>query len=283
MNTFSEGFEVTSATADTLADLYALHPDREDAARRLEARRERLATGHVRFDQLLILRGPRGVEGTLLLAGHPAVPLFPRLRPEAPVPAVTALLRSARAQVSPERSLLLDSTLAPLGAEPARAAGWAHTATHVLYETDLRARTFAPDPDAREASAQEVSADDPAVRALLAELGRADWQPDGDEVLVALFGEGAEPLALGTVQASGRPDAATLDLIGVRPGRRGQGHGARLHAHLLARAAEDFGWHFGATDADNLAMRRILARHGARETAVQEVYLPLVPQPPERV
>ena len=180
--------------------------------------------------------------------------------------------------MSPERSLILDSTLAPRGAEPARAAGWAHTATHVLYETDLRARTFAPDPDAR-----EVGTDSPAVRALLAELGRADWQPDGDAVLVALFGEGAEPLALGTVQASGRPEAANLDLIGVRPGRRGQGHGTRLHAHLLARAEEDFGRHFGATDADNLAMRRILARHGARETAVQEVYLPLAQHTPERV
>ena len=278
MNTFTGSFEVTPATPDTLADLYVLHPDREDAARRLEALRGRLATGHVRFDQLLILRGPRGVEGTLLLAGNPAVPLFPRLRPDAPAPAVTALLRSARAQVSPERSLILDSTLAPLGAEPARAAGWAHTATHVLYETDLRARTFAPDPDAGEAST-----DSPAVRALLAELGRADWQPDGDEVLVALFGEGAEPLALSTVQASGRPDAVTLDLIGVQPGQRGQGHGTRLHAHLLARAAACFGRHVGATDADNLAMRRILARHGARETAVQEVYLPLAQHTPERV
>lgn len=283
MNTFTGNFEVTPATPDTLADLYALHPDREDAARRLEALRGRLATEQVRFDQLLILRGPRGVEGTLLLAGNPAVPLFPRLRPDAPAPAVTALLHSARAQVSPERSLILDSTLAPLGAEPARAAGWAHTATQVLYETDLRARTFAPDPDAREVSAQEVGTDSPAVRALLAELSRADWQPDGDEVLIALLGEGAEPLALGTVQASGRPDAATLDLIGVRPDRRGQGHGTQLHAHLLARAAADFGRHVGATDADNLAMRRILARHGARETAMQEVYLPLVPQPPERV
>ena len=279
MNTFTSSFEVTPATPDTLADLYALHPDREDAARRLEALRGRLATGHVHLGQLLILRGPRGIEGTLLLAGNPAVPLFPRLRPDASAPAVTALLRSARAQVSPERSLILDSTIAPLGAEPARAAGWAHTATHVLYETDLRAHTFAPDPDAR-----EVGTDSPAVRALLAELGRADWQPDGDEVLMALFGEGVEPLALGTVQAAGRPDAATLDLIGVRLEQRGQGHGTRLHAHLLARvAAAGFGRHFGATDADNLAMRRILARHGARETAVQEVYLPLVPQPPERV
>lgn len=283
MNTFTENFEVTPATPDTLADLYALHPDREDAARRLEALRDRIGDGHIQFAQALILRGPRGVEGTLLLAGHPAVPLFPRLRLDAPAPAVTVLLRSARAQVSPERRLILDSTLAPLGAEPARAAGWAHTETHVLYETHLRARTFASDPDGREASAQEVSADDPAVRALLADLGRADWHPDEEEVLIALFGEGGEPLALGTVQAAGWPDAANLDLIGVRPGQRGQGHGTRLHAHLLERAAQRFGRHFGATDAGNLAMRRILARHGARDTAVQEVYLPLAPHTPDRV
>lgn len=279
MNTLTEGFEVTPATSETLADLYALHPDREDAARRLEALRERLATGHVRLDQTLILRGPRGVEGTLLLAGNPAVPLFPRLRPEAPTPARTALLRAARAQVSPARPLILDRMLAPLGAAPARAAGWAHTATHVLYETDLHARTFAPDPAAR-----EVGADDTAVRALLAELGRADWRPDEDAVLVALFGGAGEPLALGTVEPAARPDAANLDLIGVKPGVRGQGYGTRLHAQLLGRAAAGgFTRHVGATDADNPAMRRILARHGARETTVQEVYLPLVSQTPERV
>lgn len=279
MNTFAEHLEVTPATPETLADLYALHPDREDAARRLEALRGRIAAGHVHFAQTLILRGPRGVEGSLLLAGNPAVPLFPRLRPDASASAVTALLRAARAQVSPDRPLILDSTLAPLGAGPAREAGWAHTETHVLYETDLRAHTFAPEPGAR-----EVGTDSPAVRALLAELGRADWRPDKDEVLIGLFGPAGEPLALGTVQASGRPDAATLDLIGVRPGWRGQGHGTRLYAHLLGwAAARGFARHVGATDAGNLAMRRVLARHGARETAVQEVYLPLAPQAPERV
>lgn len=277
-NTPADRFVVTPATAETLGDLYALHSDREDAARRVEGLRGRIATGHVQFSQVLILRGPRGVEGTLLVAGNSAVPLFPRLRPGSPAAAITALLGAARAQVSPDRRLILDRTLAPLGAAPAEAAGWRHTETHVLYETDLRAHVSVTDPAARAAGAN-----DPAVRALLADLGRADWAPEEDEELVALFGPDDRPCALGTVRSGHTPDLGMIDLIGVRPGLRGQAYGTRLHAHLLGRVAERFGRHVGATDADNLAMRRILARHGALDTSVQEVYLPLAPHAPDRV
>lgn len=45
--------------------------------------------------------------------------------------------------------------------------------------------------------------------------------------------------------------------------------GQRLHAHLLARAAQEFGWHMGRTEADNHAMRRIFERSGSREKARQ--------------
>ncbi|KQQ99397.1 GNAT family N-acetyltransferase [Deinococcus sp. Leaf326] len=277
-NTAADRFVVTPATAETLDDLYVLHPDREDASRGVERLRGRIATGQVQFGQVLILRGPRGVEGTLLLAGNPAVPLFPRLRPGSPAAAITALLGAARAQVSLDRRLILDCTLAPLGAAPALAAGWRHTETHVLYETDLRAYVSVPDPAAREASVN-----DPAVRALLADLGRADWVPEEDEEFVALFGQGDRPCALGTVRPGHTPDLGMIDLIGVRPGLSGQGYGTRLHAHLLGRVAKRFGRHVGATGADNLAMRRILARHGALDTSVQEVYLPLALHAPDRV
>nr|WP_254605981.1 GNAT family N-acetyltransferase [Deinococcus sp. JMULE3] len=110
-------------------------------------------------------------------------------------------------------------------------------------------------------------------------LGREAWTPGEDWTLYALTHAG-EVVALAALGASGRPDTAGIDLIGVLPQRRGQGFGARLHAHLLHLAAQTFGTHVGGTEADNHPMRRLFERHGARLVSTQlDFRAPAVPAP----
>ena len=76
-------------------------------------------------------------------------------------------------------------------------------------------------------------------------------------------------MALGAIGPSGRPGCASINLIGVLPQGRGQGLGTRLHAHLMALAAQNHWCHAGGTEADNAAMRRIFDKHGSRQMATQ--------------
>nr|WP_280527639.1 GNAT family N-acetyltransferase [Deinococcus humi] len=74
---------------------------------------------------------------------------------------------------------------------------------------------------------------------------------------------------MGAFGPSNRPGWVNVNMLGVHPGSRGQGYGTRLHAHLLARAAERFVMHGGATEAENQPMRRIFEKHGSRHDATQ--------------
>lgn len=264
MNTFT----VQPATAETLPDLVALIADREEAARRLSSLRERLAGGQLRPEQTLVLRSGRGVEGHALINAVPQIPVFPHLRADAPEEAVTVLARAILNGAGPEQRLLLDDNLAPLHAAPFEAAGWVLDSRQVMYETDLHARTY---PLARQA--QTVEADQSDIRVLLEQLGQPDWEEAEGWTLIALPAADGSIAALGAVGPGGRPDTASINMIGVRPGARGQGLGTRLHAHLLALAAQTFSRHGGGTSADNAAMRRIFDKHGSRLVATQVYFV----------
>lgn len=257
MNTYT----LEAATHDTLADVVALIPDPAEAERRLTFTRTRIEARALHPEQFLLLRSPRGVEGVCLRPASPRVPLFPQVREDVPADALIAFLCELRAAAP---RLILVSTQAPLRREEAEAAGWALQETNVVYETpDLRARSYPADPHV-----QPVTVHDPGVAAALTALGREAWVPGEDWTLHALTHAG-EVVALAALGASGRPDTAGIDLIGVLPQRRGQGFGGRLHAHLLHLAAQTFGTHVGGTEADNHAMRRLFERHGARLVSTQ--------------
>lgn len=257
-------FTVQPATAKTLSDLVALIADREDAAGRLTFMRERLAGGQFRLENTLILRSGRGVEGHALIHAVPQIPVFPHLRSGVPQEAVTALARALLETAGPGQRLLLDDNLAPLQAAPFEAAGWVLDSRQVMYETDLRARTYPPDPQA-----QTVAADQSDIRVLLEQLGQPDLELSEGWTLIALPGTDGSPVALGAVGPGGRPDTASVNMIGVLPQAHGQGLGTRLHAHLLALAAQQFATHGGGTEAENAAMRRVFEKHGSRLTATQ--------------
>lgn len=261
-------FTVERATDSTLPDAYALHPDRADAEQRLAQFRERMAAGQTRPEQFVLLRSERGVEGVVLIAQNPQVPLIPRARADTPGVGLTQFFALLH-EVAPERTLLLDSGLTELDAASAMAAGWTLDDEQVMYETDLTARTWALAPDALEGGAELLER--PEVAALLAELGQADWEMPPEWIIVALPGADGQPVALGAVGSTNRPGWASINMIGVRESEHGQGLGTRLHAHLLARAAERFTHHAGRTEASNHAMRQIFERNGS-EPRAQQLY-----------
>lgn len=252
----------------TLADFFALHPDPADVAKRLPVLRGNVEAGKVRLENVLILRSGRGVEGTALIPAAPRVPVFPRFRPGVTPGAVTVLARALRERTDPERVLLLQDDQAPLNREGVEAAGWRYGSTEVMYETDLRARSYAPIPGAIEGG--EDLWQHPGVAALLTTLGRPDEEGREDWTLVALRREADEDtfVALGAYGPS-RPGYGGADMIGVHPTMRGKGLGTRLHAHLLSRLAREFARHGGLTSADNRAMRRIFEKNGSRPTVTQ--------------
>jgi ribosomal protein S18 acetylase RimI-like enzyme len=257
-------FTVQPVTAQTLPDLVALVMDREDAARRLNVLRERLAGGQLQPGRALVLRSARGVEGHAMINPVPQIPVFPHLRSDASQEGITRLARAIREQAGSGQQLLLDSTLAPLQAAPFEAAGWVLDSRHVVYETDLHAQIYPLDPQA-----QTVAPDCPAIRELLEQLGQPELDLSEGWTLIALPDADDSPGALGAVGPGGRPDTASVNLIGVLLQSRGRGLGTRLHAHLLALAAQNYRSHGGGTDADNAAMRRIFDRHGSRLMATQ--------------
>lgn len=264
MNTFT----VQRATLATLPDAYALHPDRADAERRLAQFRERMAAGKVSPEQFVLLRSGRGAEAVTLVSDNPHVPLLSRSRADTPHAGLTRFYAFLR-EAEPGRTLVLDSILNVFDPAPALAAGWRLDDAQVTYETDLTARIWTPAPDAHEGGAELLERSD--IAALLAELGQADLELDEGWHLAALLDDEGQPAALGAFGPSGRPDWASINLIGVRGAARRQGLGTRLHAHLLARAAREFGWHVGRTEAENTAMRRIFARSGC-EVRGEQLY-----------
>ncbi|QFP76594.1 GNAT family N-acetyltransferase [Deinococcus sp. AJ005] len=264
MNTFT----VQPATAETLPDLVALIADREDAARRLNFMRERLAVGQFKLENTLILRLGRGVEGHALINAVPQIPVFPNLRADVFEEAVIALGGAILEGAGPGQGLILDDNLAPLQAAPFEAAGWVLDSRHVMYETDLRARTYPLD-----SQAQTVDADQPEIRELLKRLGQPDLELSVGWILIVLPGADGLTAALGAVGPGGRLDTASINLLGVLPPFRGQGLGTRLHAHLLALAAQQFATHAGGTEAENAAMRRIFDKHGSRLAATQMYFV----------
>lgn len=263
-------FTIDCPTPETLADLFALSADSAGAERRLTALRERLEAGTFRLDQGLILRSARGIEGTALLSGPVPVPLIPIFRLDTAEEGLTLLARALRERTAQGRLLLVQNVDAPRVTRALEAAGWALDSEHVIYETDLRARAYGKDPAVTE-GAEALTR--PGFQALLAQLGRENFElPEGWRL--ALLEDAGCVVAAGAAGPAQRPGEAGIDLIGVLPEARGQHFGTRLHAHLLALAAEESGRHMGGTDAGNASMRRIFERHGAQLQAVQLYFRP---------
>lgn len=264
MNTY----KIEQATPDTLNDIYALH-DPAEAAQRLPALIQRMAEGKTSADRFWLLRSPRGVEAVVNLTPLASIPLFPRYRDDTPPEQVTAFLRHLKGLVAgqSEQRLVLDSQFVTLNAAPAEAAGWVLNDSHVVYETDLRAGTLSLVPDALEGGADLLER--PDVQDLLRQLGQADWECHPGWGVVGLPDHAGNVVALGAFGPSNRPGWASLNMIGVQPSGRNQGYGTRLHAHLLARAAERFDWHGGGTGTENYAMRRIFQKNGSKQVSEQ--------------
>ncbi|GHF47581.1 ribosomal protein S18 acetylase RimI-like enzyme [Deinococcus metalli] len=268
---------IEPATPDTLPDLYALHPDATAAARLMETFRGRVERGEVTLSDTLILRTPRGVEGSVTFGAMPHPYVFPHLRADAPAAAVTAFLLEVRRrfQVMPERQLVLDSSRAAVGHGSVLAAGWVLDDTQVIYETDLTVARPAPDPHASEGGAELLAHAE--IQSLLAALGRsALGHAEGHRrgwtlVALAAGADDAAPVALGAYGPA-KPGYGGVDMIGVRPDRRGLGLGTRLHRHLLARLSDDHDRHGGVTAADNHAMRRIFEKSGSVHTGTQQYF-----------
>ena len=258
MNTY----KIEQATPDTLNDIYALH-DPAEAAQRLPALIQRMAEGKTSADRFWLLRSPRGVEAVVNLTPLASIPLFPRYRADTPPEQVTEFLRHLKALVAdqPEQQLVLDSQFVQLDAAPVEAAGWVMDDALVVYETDLRNVSLPLSPDALEGGSELLER--PDVQALLHELGQSDWEWHPDWVVVGLPDATGKAVALGAFGPSSRPRWGNLNMIGLQRSVRGQGYGTRLHAHLLARAAERFEWHGGGTEAENHAMRRIFEKNGS--------------------
>ncbi|QLG13268.1 GNAT family N-acetyltransferase (plasmid) [Deinococcus sp. D7000] len=257
-------FTVQHPTTETFPDLVALVPDPGEAAKRSNVLSEQIAAGQLKLEQFLILRSGRGVEGLAMVNDLAQVPIFPHLRADTPDEAITTLAQALQKQAHPGQQLILTDAFAPLNSEPMTAAGWLLDGQHAVYETDLRARSYPVD-----TQAQIVNADRPDIRALMAQLGQGDWEGSEDWTLIALTGADGRPVALCAVGPGGRPDTANLNMIGVLSQARGQGLGTRLHAHVLALAAQKFARHNGGTEVDNVAMRRIFEKHGSRLMATQ--------------
>ncbi|MPY65192.1 GNAT family N-acetyltransferase [Deinococcus sp. SDU3-2] len=270
MNTYT----IETPTLDTLSDYLALHPDPLDVAKRLPILRENVAAGRVRLENVLVLCSERGIEGTALISAAPQVPVFPRFRPDVAPAGMTALAHALRERAEPERKLLLQDDLAPLHQSDAvLVAGWVSDApVHMMYETDLQARPYSVVSGAVEGG--DELRQRPDIAALMDTLGHSDWEWAEGWTLVALSDASGQPIALGAFGPSTRPGRANLNMIGVHPSARGQGYGTRLHAHLLARAAESFAMHGGGTEQGNHAMRRIFEKNGSRHVATQMYFRP---------
>lgn len=263
---------ILPATPDTLTDLYALHPDPLETARLLETYRGRVQRGEAHLSDTLILRTPRGVEGAVTFGPAPHPYVFPHVRADAPAGAVTAFLTALRHALSPERQLVLDSARADVPSDPVLEAGWVLDDTTVYYETDLTRGTFSPDPHASEGDATWLERAD--IQDLLTVLGRSDLGlthgVQAGWTVVALEDDGM-PVALGAYGPA-KPGYGGVDMIGVRPERRGHGLGTRLHRHLLARLGADHARHGGMTSADNHAMRRIFDKDGSVHVGTQRYF-----------
>lgn len=262
-------FSIEGATLATLSDAYNSHlyPDRADAEGRLAFFRGRIERGAATADQIVMLRSERGVEAVVSLSSPPGVPMFPRARVDTPTEGLTRFYAHLL-EIEPERGLVLDSNFVTPAAGPALAAGWTPDGgEHLLYETDLNAGTWALEESAQEGEAELLAR--PDIQALLARLGHADWEMDPEWLVVALPGPDGTPAALGAVGPTNRPGYGNINMMGVLPTCRGQGLGTRLHAHLLARAAERYLRHSGGTGADNAAMLRVFEKNGCQLTARQ--------------
>lgn len=238
-------YTIESPTLETLPDALALHPDLADRTRRLAVLRENIATGRLPLENVLILRSPRGIEGTALISAAVQGPVFPHLRQDVPDEAMTRLARALRERTESARRLVLQDDFAPLHREAVEEAGWRYHSTEVTYDTDLTVRAYALDPLVQEGD--ETWLAHPELQAFLAALGQTIQQFSGGFregwTVVALregHGHTSPILALGAYGPA-KPGYGGVDMIGVHPEARGKGLGTRLHAHLLARLAPAWG------------------------------------------
>lgn len=270
-------FTIQPATPETLSDLYVLNADTAGAARLMDTFRARLERAEAHLSSTLLLRTPRGVEGTVMFGPAPHPYVFPHLRSDTPAEAVTAFLLALRHALvgMPERQIVLDTSRADVPAGPVLEAGWLLDDHRAYYETELAPGKFPLDPHAREGGAGWLSRAD--IRELLTVLGRADLDLTNGYLagwmLVALPASADDEtvVALGAYGLA-KPGYGGVDMIGVQPEMRGLNLGTRLHRHLLARLAEVHPRHGGLVSADNHAMCRIFEKNGSVHVGTQRYF-----------
>lgn len=244
----------------------------------------RLADGRLSYEGLRQMHSERGLEAAW---GHGASPVvFPQVCASLE-PAGLASLAEHLAQTAPDKRIILNEGMAPTAAGPWEAAGWVLDEHALIAATDLSTRSWPLDPRVQERAMSELLA--PDLLELYAELvtvgtigSTEETDPaiafkndlyDEEKRLFVLMEEG---MALGAALITPAPPALGrgIHMLGVRPGRRGQGLGLALHAHLLATAAQTHSKHGGSTDWSNHAMRHIFERNGSVLTEQKQFVWP---------
>lgn len=180
-----------------------------------------------------------------------------------------------------DKILILDSNLTAIDADVFEEAGWQLQGHDKLYQTDVSAGEWQLEPSVSQqpAAALLSEAMQEFYDALLQEdatIGDTDSNDPKDAFAEAISDESMQLFVMeehGNIIAAATlsemmPEHVAIHLLGVLPSRRGQGIGARLHAHLLAVAkAQGALRHVGGTAADNHAMHAIYQQNGAELTA----------------
>lgn len=222
----------------------------------------------------LVFRSERGIEGGVFIYPEVRQALIPRYRDDTPPTRLVAYLRQMREAVAqtPERQMVLDDSLVKVHPGVAEQAGWILDKTWLFSQTDLRLFPYPLDPDSRILLAHETRS--PQVLPLIQALGHQDIEVKPPNVLVGLFDENGQAVALGSYGPTAVPGYATTTTFGVDPSRRGQGLGTRMVLNLRSRAAADhFIYNINRVDASNQAVLNILAKiGGATLVATQQYY-----------
>lgn len=246
---------------------------------------QRVESGQLSYRNLYVLKSGRGVEAAFALGKAPVLVL----RARHDLPGAGQQVLAAQLETLEEvgrKTLILDSRLCSLDAEVFLRRGWSLESDSVLYTTDLKAQHHAPDPAVIERPVTDLLS--PELRRLYVHLlqadptigdtGTADPQAalgdavnDGGQRLFVVPDGAGEVIAAATLGLGPRGEAS-IHMVGVTPERRGQGLGARLHAHLLHEAASVSSTHMGGTDAANTAMIRIFERNGALQQSRQRQF-----------
>lgn len=269
-------YHFSNVSDKTLNDFLALNMP----AGMLEHTQNSLRDGTLSYAQMYLFQQGAEILAAFTLSNAPIV--VPRAKFSLSHEDLNALARLL-ADLLKENSkiLILDSKLSAIDVDAFKEAGWQLQGHDKLYQTDLSAREWWLEPSVSQQPASQLLSQtmkefyDALLQADSSIGDTASNDPENafaeaisDESLqLFIMQEGDNIIAAATLSEM-MPQHVAIHLLGVIPSRRGQGIGARLHAHLLAVAKEQGAIrHVGGTAADNRAMHAIYEQNGAELTA----------------